>query len=138
MIIQIIGLPGAGKTSLAQALVEQIKAIHLNADQVRDFVNYDLGFSHEDRIEHSRRLGGMARLLKEQDYYVVVDFVCPTEDTRRAFGESDLVVWVDRIETSRYEDTNLMWQDPSNMVNVRIKGGLTIDEEVELVMRELG
>jgi predicted kinase len=34
MIIQIIGLPGSGKTELAKALKERINAIHLNADEV--------------------------------------------------------------------------------------------------------
>ena len=31
MIIQIIGLPGAGKTALATALADRINAIHFNA-----------------------------------------------------------------------------------------------------------
>jgi adenylylsulfate kinase-like enzyme len=50
MIIQIIGLPGSGKTELAKALKERINAIHLNADEVRATVNSDLGFTVEDRI----------------------------------------------------------------------------------------
>ena len=42
MIIQIIGLPGSGKTELSKALKERINAIHLNADEVRATVNSDL------------------------------------------------------------------------------------------------
>ena len=57
MIIQIIGLPGSGKTELAKALKERINAIHLNADEVRATINSDLGFALEDRIEHARRMG---------------------------------------------------------------------------------
>ena len=41
MIIQIIGLPGSGKTTLATALKERINATHLNADYVRATVNSD-------------------------------------------------------------------------------------------------
>ena len=49
MIIQIIGLPGSGKTTLAKALMECTDAIHLNADEVRADLNKDLGFTSEDR-----------------------------------------------------------------------------------------
>ena len=45
MIIQIMGLPGSGKTELAKALKERINAIHLNADEVRATINSDLGFT---------------------------------------------------------------------------------------------
>lgn len=133
MIIQIIGLPGSGKTTLAKELVEHLGAIHLNADEVRDFVNYDLGFSHEDRIEHSRRLGGMARLFQEQGFDVVVDFVCPTLETRKAFGEADVVVFMDRVQESIYKDTNLMWQRPENP-DVVIQDGMTVKDEVKLLL----
>jgi RecA/RadA recombinase len=133
MIIQIIGLPGSGKTTLAKELVKHFGAIHLNADEVRDFVNYDLGFSHEDRIEHSRRLGGMARLFQEQGKDVVVDFVCPTLDTRKAFGDADVVVFMDRVQESIYKDTNLMWQRPDNP-DVVIPDGLSVQDEVKLVL----
>ena len=133
MIIQIIGLPGSGKTTLAKELVKHFGAIHLNADEVRDFVNYDLGFSHEDRIEHSRRLGGMARLFQEQGKDVVVDFVCPTLDTRKAFGDADVVVFMDRVQESIYKDTNLMWQRPDNP-DVVIPDGLSVQDEVKLML----
>ena len=72
MIIQIIGLPGSGKTELAKALKERINAIHLNADEVRATVNSDLGFTVEDRIEQARRMGAMARLIANQGVAPVI------------------------------------------------------------------
>jgi adenylylsulfate kinase len=82
MIIQIIGLPGSGKTALANGLKEKIPVIHLNADEVRATINSDLGFSNDDRVEQARRLGEMARLLERQGHNIIVDFVCPTEEAR--------------------------------------------------------
>jgi len=137
MIIQIIGLPGAGKTALAIALNDRLKAIHLNADEVRATINSDLDFSEAGRIEQSRRLGEMAKLINKQGHNVIVDFVCPTFETRLAFGEPDILVWVDRIKTSRYEDTNTLWQDPICFKGVRITNGLTIEEEVNLVLNNI-
>jgi len=113
MIIQFIGLPGAGKTSIADALCDRINGLHINADDVRSGINSDLGFSKEDRVENARRLGELARLLdKKQDKPVVVDFVCPTKETREAFGNPDILIWVDTISEGRFEDTNKMWEDP--------------------------
>lgn len=115
MIIQIIGLPGAGKTTIADALCDRINGIHLNADEIRGTIHRDLGFSIEDRVEHARRLGELARMLsRKQDMPVVVDFVCPTKETRDAFGKPDILVWVDTIKEGRFADTNSLWQDPDH------------------------
>lgn len=115
MIIQIIGLPGSGKTELAKALKQRINAIHLNADEVRATVNSDLGFTPEDRVEQARRMGEMARLIANQGVaHVIVDFVCPTDLTRAAFGTPDVLIFMDTIEESRFEDTNKMFQKPEH------------------------
>jgi hypothetical protein len=112
MIIQIIGLPGSGKTTLATSLADRINAVHLNADYVRSTINSDLGFTIEDRIEHARRMGEMARMLSGQGSNVVVDFICPTIETRKAFGKPDLLVWMNTIKEGRFEDTNKMFVEP--------------------------
>jgi adenylate kinase family enzyme len=114
MIIQIVGLPGSGKTTLAKALKERINAIHLNADEVRADINSDLGFSEAEREEQSRRLGAMARLLSNQGHDVIVDFVCPTKETRIVFGKPDILVWMNTIREGRFLDTNRLWQDPEH------------------------
>jgi len=137
MIIQIIGLPGAGKTALATALADRINAINFNADEVRADLNSDLGFAPEDRIEQARRMGALARLVSKQGQIVISDFVCPTQETRVAFGKPDVLIWVDRIKVGRFEDTNRMWQTPEN-ADLTISDGLTIEEEVKLVIEQFG
>jgi hypothetical protein len=115
MIIQVIGLPGAGKTTFAKELADRINGIHLNADAVRAELNKDLGFSPEDRLEQSRRMGALSRLLANQGYHVVADFVNPTEATREAFGKPDKVVWMNRRPVRDFPDTTAMWEFPENV-----------------------
>ena len=110
--ILIMGLPGSGKTTLAEKLVPRLNAVWFNADAVRQEIHKDLGFSEEDRIEHSRRMGKLADWAALGGGYVVSDFCCPTEDARKAFNP-DFVIWVDRIKEGRYEDTNKLFEDPT-------------------------
>ena len=113
MIIQVIGLPGSGKTTLTKCLADRINATILNADEVRADLNRDLGFTSEDRAEQARRMGALSRLLSNQGHTVIADFVCPTEETRAAFGHSDITIWMDTIQQSRFEDTNNLWETPT-------------------------
>jgi cytidyltransferase-like protein len=111
--ILVMGLPGAGKTTLANVLAPLLNAVVFNADAVRANLSRDLGFSLDDRIEHSRRMGWMCDRVVEAGGTVIADFICPTPQTRAAFGEA-FTVWVDRIEAGRFEDTNKMFEAPSN------------------------
>src|ERR1700759_2156448 len=106
--ILIMGSPGAGKTTLANALAPLLNAVVFNADAVRANLSRDLGFSHEDRIEHARRLSWMCARVVEAGGTAIADFICPTPQTREAFGEA-FTIWVDRIKAGRFEDTNRMF-----------------------------
>ena len=55
--ILIMGLPGSGKTTLAEKLVVKLNAAWFNADAVRQDIYSELGFSPEDRLEHAERMG---------------------------------------------------------------------------------
>lgn len=115
MIIQVIGLPGSGKTTFAKELSSRINAIHLNADQIRADLNKDLGFSEEDRVEQARRMGALSRLISSQGWHVVVDFVNPTSKTREAFGKPDKIVWMKRKPVRDFPDTTAIWEMPQNV-----------------------
>jgi len=116
--ILIMGLPGAGKTTLAGALAPLLNAVVFNADAVRTNLSPDLGFDHDDRIEHARRMGWMCDRVVEAGGTVIADFICPTPETRAAFGEA-FTIWVDRIGQGRFEDTNWMFVAPEPF-NLRV------------------
>lgn len=109
--ILLMGLPGAGKTTLATALAPLLNAVVFNADAVRANLSRDLGFSHDDRVEHARRMGWMCDRVVEAGGTVIADFICPTAETRAAFGEA-FTIWADRIASGRFEDTNRMFVPP--------------------------
>lgn len=72
MKILIMGLPGAGKTYLAERLSKILGAVHFNADRVRATISTDLGFTPEDRVEHARRLGWMCSIVTQNHELVRV------------------------------------------------------------------
>jgi adenylylsulfate kinase len=111
--ILIMGLPGAGKTTLASALAPLLGAVVFNADAVRANLWRDLGFSREDRIEHARRMGWKCDRVVEAGGAAIADFVCPTEETRAAFGHA-FTIWVDRISVGRFDDTNRLFSVPAH------------------------
>ena len=105
-----MGLPGAGKTTLANKLAKLIKSKRLNADEIRRTAN-DWDFSEEGRTRQSKRMSEVAIKLKNEGNNVIADFICPTPKARKLFP-ADYIVWVDTIQKGRFEDTNQMFVKP--------------------------
>ena len=125
--ILIMGLPGAGKTYLAQALKQHLESHSVlfhpsaetvsssqarvewfNADDVRKRFN-DWDFSQEGRIRQSHRMRELADDSSAD--FVIVDFVAPLPEMRYNF-KADWTIWMDTIDAGRYEDTNKMFTPP--------------------------
>ena len=132
--ILIMGLPGSGKTYFAEKLKKyleenssfdtmpkykmgqyELPPIHykskvdwFNADDVRRKYN-DWDFSREGRIRQSLRMLEFA--LKCSGDYVICDFVAPLPEMRHNF-KADWTIWMDTIDTGRYEDTNKAFVPP--------------------------
>ena len=105
-----MGLPGSGKTTLANELAPLLNAKRLNADEVRKEAN-DWDFSEEGRKRQAKRMADFAVKLKNDGNYVVADFICPTPEARKLFP-ADFVIWVDTIKEGRFDDTNQMFVKP--------------------------
>ena len=110
MKILIMGLPGSGKTYLAERMQPILKAAWYNADKVREMAN-DWDFSPEGRIRQSLRMKNLADFEKKYGRIVICDFVCPTKETKQNF-DPDITIWMNTIKSGRYEDTNKMFEEP--------------------------
>ena len=87
-VIWLTGLPGAGKTTIANRLeaymVRNENGIEvLDGDQLRKGLSADLGFSEDDRNEHNRRVVFLAKLLVRNGIDVIVSLVSPYRENRK-------------------------------------------------------
>ena len=105
-----MGLPGSGKTTLANELGPMLNAKRLNADEVRKEAN-DWDFSEEGRKRQAKRMAEYALKFKIEGNNVLADFICPTPEARKLFP-ADYIIWVDTIKEGRFEDTNQMFIKP--------------------------
>jgi adenylylsulfate kinase len=108
--ILICGLPGSGKSYLAEPLAEELGGVWINADQVREHYD-DWDFSDEGRMRQAMRMKFLADGVVRAGKYAITDFVCPFERARKDFN-ADYTVWMDTITEGRFEDTNKIFEKP--------------------------
>jgi bifunctional enzyme CysN/CysC len=104
-VLWMTGVPGAGKTTIANALQRQLHAEGvrtsvLDGDNVRHGLSRDLGFSDADRIENIRRVAEVAKLMTASGLVVIVSFISPfrseRDAARRLFERGEFIeVFVD-------------------------------------------
>jgi adenylylsulfate kinase len=83
----LTGLPSAGKTTLARALIEVlaergVDTELLDGDEVRTHLSAGLGFSKADRDIQVTRIGFVAELLARHGVLVLVPVIAPYADAR--------------------------------------------------------
>jgi len=114
--IWLTGLSGSGKSTIANLLEQELHALGkrtyiLDGDNIRQFLNADLGFSDEDRTENIRRIAHVARLMVDAGLIVIVAFISPFEKDRQLarslFAKDDfLEIYIETpLEVCEQRDT---------------------------------
>ena len=86
-VIWLTGLPGSGKTTIAEVLaqrlmVQDVPVEILDGDDLRRGLSRDLGFSAEDRQQHNLRVIFVSQLLVRNGITVLVPLISPFRETR--------------------------------------------------------
>ncbi|UUZ94048.1 adenylyl-sulfate kinase [Paenibacillus sp. P25] len=87
LVLWFTGLSGAGKTTTARALLEELQkagkaAELLDGDESRSVISKGLGFSREDRLENIRRIIFISKLLSRNGIDVLVSAITPYREMR--------------------------------------------------------
>jgi bifunctional enzyme CysN/CysC len=92
VVLWFTGLSGSGKSTIANNVERALAAegrhtYLLDGDNVRHGLNRDLGFTDVDRVENIRRVAEAAKLFVDAGLIVLVSFISPFRDERRAARE---------------------------------------------------
>jgi len=87
MVIWIIGISGAGKTTQGKMIQKyldknKIKNYLIDGDEVRDFFDNDLGYSSKDREINIKRILLSAYLLEKNGIVPIVCNISPYDELR--------------------------------------------------------
>jgi len=103
ILIQLFGLSGAGKTTLAQEVKKELvrknyKVEIIDGDEYRKVICKDLTFSRNDRIENIRRLGFIGNVLARNGVIAILSAISPYETAREELKsqyQNVYSVWLD-------------------------------------------
>ncbi|WP_327071737.1 adenylyl-sulfate kinase [Kitasatospora sp. NBC_01302] len=101
--VWLTGLPSAGKTTLALAVAERLRAEGrrvevLDGDEIREFLSKGLGFTREDRHTNVTRIGFVAEKLASHGVTVLAPVIAPYADSRAAVRELHVAKGTELLE----------------------------------------
>ena len=93
MILWLTGLSGAGKTTIAHGVAQELLLRNyavelLDGDVVRTHLSQGLGFSKQDRDINVRRIGFVADLLSRNGVVAIVAAISPYREIREELRQT--------------------------------------------------
>ena len=133
LYIQLTGMSGAGKTTLAMAVKKRlqnrgIKVEVIDGDEYRENLCRDLGFSKGDREENIRRLSFVGKVLGRNNVVCIMSAINPYNSTRnhikKTIPDSKLVYIKCGLDELKRRDTKGLYKrallpdgDPDKVYN---------------------
>jgi len=151
ILIQLFGLSGAGKTTLAQVvkkelLDKKLKVEIIDGDEYRKVICRDLSFTKDDRIENIKRLGFVGNILARNGVIAILSAISPYEVARKELKDqyqNVYSVWLDcpidelikRDTKGLYHRALLPDNDPDKINNLTgINDTFEIPENPDLII----
>jgi len=118
VVIQLTGLSGAGKTTLATNTLIQLQQTGiscelLDADIYRQTICKELGFSKQDRVENIKRIAEAAYSYSGKKMVAIIAAINPYEEARQLLSDryDAKLVWLDcSLEVLIKKDTKGLYK----------------------------
>ncbi len=126
-VVWLTGLPGSGKTTVAQRLLRELKARNLkvelfDGDEVRRNLSKGLGFSKEDRDTHNKRIIYVCKLLTRNGVNAIVSLISPYRSTR-TYARENLPKFVEVYLKCSIKEC--IRRDPKGLYKKALSGEIT-------------
>ena len=132
-IIWLTGQSDAGKTTLANLIVNETDCIILDGDEMRASISLGLGYSIEDRKENQYKIARLAKVLSNQRD-VIVSSIAPTQEIRNEITNICNPNWC-YIKMTLPKRKNHIYEEPTDMYTID-NDFLRPDEALKMFMKK--
>ena len=120
MVIWLIGISGAGKTTLGVRIEAYLKSQNkscymIDGDDVRNLFDNDLGYTYDERVQNIKRIILAVYVLEQNGVVPIICNISPFEElrklARRKLGSYNEIYLNKSIEESKRNDAKGLYRE---------------------------